>query len=117
MIACPILFAVGAGGFLAGRQYSGVVLGVVAVFAVMTVAIPLAIRRIWTHHPDVHGSAGWRATLRSFGDWRGRDLTIWQGRMKASDAAIMILLPLAAPCAEAMLFLIVFYWASAQAGH
>lgn len=117
MIACPVLFALGAGGFLAGPQYGVVVLGVVAVFAIVTIAIPLAIRRIWAHHPDVHGISGWQASLRSLKDWRERDMTIWQGRMKASDAAIMILLPLAAPCAEAVLFLIVFYWAGAHAGH
>ncbi len=109
MIGCAGFFALAGAGFLAGPQYSDVVLGVVCVFALVTVLIPLAIRRIWTHHPGVHGVVPLQPTLRSLANWRRKDFAIWQGRVKASDAMIDVLLPIAAPCVEGLLFLTVFY--------
>ena len=117
MIGCAAFFALAGAGFLVGPEYSSVVFGVVCVFALVTLLIPLTIHRIWTYHPAVHGMAPLRPTLRSFNKWGQRDLAIWQGRIPASEAVVNILLPLVAPCVEALLFLTVFYVVSAQTGH
>jgi hypothetical protein len=71
----------------------GLLLMMVSVLLFVAVLIPLALALVWrTHrapdapHPDV----------ASFRDWRAGDFAVWGSRLRATDATIDLLLPLAA---------------------
>ena len=71
----------------------GLLLGMVSVLLFVAVLVPLALALVWRkyHAPDrSHPDA------TSFKDWRAGDFAVWGSRLRATDAAIDLLLPLAA---------------------
>lgn len=89
----------------------GLPLVMVSVLLFMAVLIPLALALIWRRHriSDSHPEA------TSFRDWRAGDFAVWGSRVRGTDAAIDMLLPLAAVAfgltAIGIVFLICAYFA------
>lgn len=104
MVGLGLIFVLGAWSFAAGSGYIGLVLGVVTFFTLVTLAIPLEIRRIQRNHTD--GAREERAG--SFREWLARDFVSRQDRMSGREAMITALLPLAAIAFGAILFAIAF---------
>lgn len=89
-------------GFASGG-YSNLLLVVVTGFMVMAVAIPYVLWRVWrTEH-----SADERP--QSFHEWRQTDFDTWPGPVKGTNAAIEILLPIAAVAFGMTAFAIVLF--------
>lgn len=112
VIAVPLFWVVAAGLFLSIGNYSNVVLGVLGVFAVITLGIPLLLRRVARHHgvgrrnPD-NGSS---ESLRS---WLHDGFDVWGDRMTGLDAAVAILSIYGAVCVLGVAFVIIFRVVSA----
>ncbi|HKU06642.1 MAG TPA: hypothetical protein VJR30_11285 [Bradyrhizobium sp.] len=89
----------------------GLPLMMVSVLLFMAVLIPLALALVWRRHriSDSHPEA------TSFRDWRAGDFAVWGSRVRGTDAAIDMLLPLAAVAfgltAIGIVFLICAYFA------
>ena len=87
-------------------------LAMVSVLLFVAVLIPLALALVWRRHhaPDDPHSGG-----TSFRDWRSGDFAVWGSRLRGTDAAIDLLLPLAAVAfgltAIGIMFLICSYMA------
>jgi hypothetical protein len=67
-------------------------LTMVSVLFFVAVMIPVALAFVWRRHgvPDPHPER------TSFRDWRAGDFAVWGSRVRGTDAAINMLLPLAA---------------------
>lgn len=103
IVALTVVFILAAWGF-AGGGYVSWVLAVVTLFGVIVVGIPLEIWRIWRNHRTTTGDAA----QESFHDWLAGDFDTWQERLSGMDAAITLLLPIAAAAFGAIAFAIVF---------
>jgi len=97
ILALTALLVIASWAFV-GTGYGAFSLVVVSAFAAITVGLTLALYRIWSHRP--HGRAP------RFSDWAHGDMELWQGRVKASDATIIALLPIAAVAFGMVLFAI-----------
>lgn len=73
-----------------GGAYTDYLLAVVTGLIIIAILIPVGIWRIWHSHPHEE------AERERFKFWAAGDFRIWQDRMKARNAAIEILLPVAA---------------------
>lgn len=73
-----------------GGAYTDYLLVVVTGLIAIAILIPVGLWRIWRNHPHREGPA------EAFSSWAAGEFRIWQGRMKARNAAIEILLPVAA---------------------
>jgi len=71
----------------------GLPLAMVSVLLFVAVLIPLALALVWrSHHaPDYR-----HPEAISFREWRAGDFAVWGSRVRGTDAAIDLLLPLAA---------------------
>ncbi len=90
IVGLALWFVLSAWGF-AVDGYADYLLGVVSGFIFIAVALPYALWRVWRR------SQG--AALRdggSFRDWASGELATWQDRVKGTNAALEILLPIAA---------------------
>jgi hypothetical protein len=100
ILALTALLVIASWAFVGGG-YGAFSFVVVTAFAVITVGLTLALYRIWSHHP--HGRAP------RFSDWAHGEMELWQGRTKASSAATIALLPIAAVAIGMVLFAIVHH--------
>jgi hypothetical protein len=69
-----------------------IVTGFIAIF----VAIPATLLAMVRSHPDPEREDGQPADRESFRSWAAGDFDIWQDRVKGSNAAVEVLLPIAA---------------------
>jgi hypothetical protein len=79
--------------FFSGGEYLGMLLAVVSVFILIAVAIPYLI---WRSRWKFQGAGAGEKQGESLREWLSGDFETWQCRLSARDAAIEILLPLAA---------------------
>jgi len=89
-IGLALWFVLSAWTLFGGGEYMVSLLGVVTVFMLIAVAIPLVM---WRNGRRFTGSAAKRQGLR---DWLSGDFETWQGRLSGREATIQVLLPLAA---------------------
>ena len=71
----------------------GLLLAVVTGFFFIAIAIPFAIWLVWRKNQDPDAMRGESISLR---DWASGEFEIWEGRRKATDAAVEIVMPIAA---------------------
>ncbi|HET9716347.1 MAG TPA: hypothetical protein VFP60_09210 [Pseudolabrys sp.] len=85
--------------------YAGVTVIVVTLFFLVAVGIPVLIWLTWRRNsePDVQ-----RADATPFREWAANSFETWTGAMKARDASIQILLPIAAVALGMTIFGVVF---------
>ena len=85
----------------AGDEYTGYLIAVVAGLVFVALALPLALWRIWRSHRDRGKNEENEAPedapeKETFGDWASGDFQGWQDRERAGNAAVEVLLPIAA---------------------
>jgi uncharacterized membrane protein len=92
---------VGIYGFSGGsQQYNGLVLTAAALFVLATVGISLVMRRIGRQRQVGDERAD------RFRAWLNREVEVWQGHLKGSDAVAAILLPIIAVSVGMVVFAI-----------
>lgn len=74
-----------------GDSYADYLLVVVAGFFAVAAAIPIVLWRMACHHDHANGQG-----CGSLREWQTGEFAIWQGRLKGREAAVQILLPIAA---------------------
>ena len=99
-------FALAVWGF-ASDGYADWLLFVITAFIVMAVSIPLILWGVSRRHHAPNAPAENEGTFRS---WIRRDFVTWQDRVKARNAAIEALLPLAAAAFGMTAFAIVLHF-------
>ena len=104
------------------KSYESVTDTVITFFFVMAVGIPTAIWLTWRNHPEAHSHDAASSDLAvhdsapsSFGHWASGEFRTWTGGQKAWQAAIEILLPIAAVAFGITAFGLVYYLTSATA--
>ena len=101
--------ALAAWGF-AGPGYADFSLTVVTGLLVVAIAIPIVLWRV------SRGNSTPRQRKREpFADWAAGDFETWQDRVKGSNAAAEIILPIAAAAIGMTAFAIVFHYAASHA--
>ncbi len=92
MVLLAVWLVLSVWGFFGGHGYTGLALMVVSLFVMVAVGLPYKLWRIGAK------ARGRRPPERpgSLADWLGGDFDTWPGRIRAKDAAIEVLLPIAA---------------------
>jgi hypothetical protein len=92
IIGLALWFVLSAWTF-AADGYTDWLLVVVSGFILVAVAIPSILVLMWRNHREPGEEGGAPERLR---DWTAGELETWQDRVKGSNAAVEMLLPLAA---------------------
>ncbi len=98
--------------FFDSRAYVGLMLAMITVFFLIIVGIPTLIWLTWrrnTPTPD--------ESAESIRDWLSEEFGTWTGALTGREAAIQILLPLAAVSIGMTIFGLVFYLDLPQTGY
>jgi hypothetical protein len=104
LVALGLWFVISAWAF-GGDGYTDYLLVVASGLIVVAIAIPATLWRIWRNHPHDERPSG------SFREWVAtHELHTWQDRVKAKNAAIEILLPIAAVAFGMSIFAVIVYF-------
>lgn len=106
LIALTAWFVLSVWTLFGTKAYTSVTDAVVTVFFTVAVAIPVLIWLTWRNNCNVNST---KDVHPSFRHWRSGEFQTWTGGLKASQAAIEILLPIAAVAFGITAFGIVFY--------
>ena len=98
---------------LHGSGYAEVSLTVVTGFFAVVMGIPFVLWRVWLSNRDPVAEPDKRMP---FADWMSGTFETWQGRMKGANAAVEIILPIAAAAVGMTAFAIIFHIVSHHAG-
>src|SRR5712691_4580844 len=98
IIGLTALWIVVAWGFFAGRGYASLVVAVVTFIGIIAIVLPAELLRIRRNHRNVRNELeqNLQPTFGSFRRWLARDFNTREGRLKGLEAAVEILLPIAA---------------------
>ena len=96
----------------AGPGYADFALVVVTGFVAMVIAIPFVLWRVWLANRDPAAPPDQGV---SFIDWASGQFETWQDRVKGTNAAVEIILPIAAAALGMTALAIVFHYAAAHA--
>jgi hypothetical protein len=99
--------------FFGSGAYVGLILAMITLFFVVIVGIPTLIWLTWRRNVPADERRGISETLH---DWASQDFTTWTGGLSGREAAMQILLPLAAVSIGMTVFGLVFYFDMASAG-
>ena len=111
LVGLVLWMVLAAWGF-AGPGYADVALTVVTGFFVVVIAIPFILWRVSRRDPDLPKSSD---KSPGFSEWASGEFEIWQGRVRGSDAAVEIILPIAAAAIGMTALAIVFHYAAMHA--
>jgi hypothetical protein len=100
-----LVFVLSSWGF-SGDSHTDYLLVVASGLIIFAIAIPAALWRIWRHH--AHDDGGPQGSLREWAETS--EFRIWQDRVKAKNAAIEILLPVAAVAFGMAIFAVVLHF-------
>jgi hypothetical protein len=100
-----VLFVLSAWGFFAPND-TYYLLAIVTGFVFVAVFLPFQLWRVRRHGHDPRDTS---LSHRTLGGWLNADLDIWQARIKGSDAATGILLPIAAVAIGMLCFAIILH--------
>jgi hypothetical protein len=104
LVGLGLWFVVSAWAF-GGDGYTDYLLVVASGLVFIAMAIPLTLWRIWRHS---HGEEQPSGSLREWAS--ASEFRTWQDRVKAKDAAIEILLPIAAVAFGMSIFAIILHF-------
>lgn len=93
--------------------YVGLTLAMITVFFLIVVGIPVLIWKTWQHNAPADET---RATAESFDSWASQSFATWTGALGGREAAMQILLPIAAVAIGMSIFGLVFALATPGAG-
>jgi len=94
--------------------YVGLALAMITLFFLVIVAIPVVLWVTWLHNA---APAETRKPVESFRDWESQDFATWTGGLSGREAAMQILLPIAAVSIGMTIFGLVFYLAAPNGGY
>jgi hypothetical protein len=86
--------------------YVGLTLAMITVFFVIAVGIPILIWKTWQHNAPAEDTL---EPAESFAAWASQSFATWTGRLSGREAAMQILLPIAAVSIGMFVFGLVFY--------
>ncbi len=114
IIGLTVLWIVVAWGFFVGHGYASLMLVAVTFMGIVAIVLPAELFRIRRNHRNVghEPEQNLRPSFASFRRWLARDLNTSEGRLKGMDAAVEILLPIAAVSIGGLLFVIAFHFAT-----
>ena len=93
--------------------YVGLNLLIVTVFFMIAMAIPVALWLTWRRNVPADEQGG---TDERFRDWSAHEFATWTGGVSGKEAAMQILLPIAAVCIGMTIFGLVFAFAVPNVG-
>ena len=114
MIGLTLWLVLSVWAFFNRGAYIGLTLAVITLFFLIIVAIPVIIWMTWQHNAAPEET---RTHAESFRDWASKDFATWTGGLSGGEAAMQILLPLAAVSIGMTVFGLVFFFAVPQAGY
>jgi hypothetical protein len=109
LVGFIVWFVIAAWAF-AGAGYADFSLTVVTGLLSVVIAIPLVLWRVWRANTDECAD-----DRPSLSEWKSCQFETWQDRVKGSNAAAEIILPIAAAAVGMTAFAIVFHFAAAHA--
>jgi hypothetical protein len=84
---------------------------VVSLFVLVAVGLPTILWRIWRNH-----HARGAAQPARFADWAESEFVVWQGHLKGKEAAVLVLLPVAAVACGMTILAMIAHFAAVAAG-
>jgi hypothetical protein len=94
--------------------YNGLTLAMITLFFVVLVAIPVVLWQTWQHNAPPSET---RAPGESFRDWTSEEFVTWTGGLSGREAAIQVLLPIAAVSIGMTVFGLVYYFSVPHGGY
>ena len=104
VVGLTLWYILSAWMFFGGWDYMGLLLAVVTGFFLMATAIPVLLWLTWRRHRNASAAQDYTGTFRR---WASGDFAVWQGRLAGSEAAVQVILPIAAVSIGLMLIGIV----------
>ena len=89
-------------------EYEGLTLAVITLFFVVLVGIPVLLWLTWRRNIDPNEQQSYTAP---FGEWISRPFVTWTGGISGREAAVQILLPIAAVAFGMTIFGLAFLFA------
>jgi hypothetical protein len=114
IIALTIWLVLSAWVFFNRGAYVGLTLAMITVFFVIVVGIPLLIWKTWQHNAPPEET---REPEESFDAWASQSFATWTGKLTGREAAMQILLPIAAVSIGMFIFGLVFYFDVPHVGY
>lgn len=105
MIGLTIWLVLSVWALFSRGQYEGLTLSVVTFFFVVLVAIPILLWLSWRRHADAKEQHGY---MPSFDEWISHPFETWTGSLSGREAALQILLPIAAVAVGMTVFGVTF---------
>jgi len=94
--------------------YVGLTLAMITVFFVIIVGIPVLIWKTWQHNAPAEET---REPAQSCDSWASQRFATWTGALTGRDAAMQILLPIAAVSIGMFIVGLVYYFDIPHAGY
>jgi hypothetical protein len=107
IVALTIWLVLSVWVFFNRGTYVGLTLAVITPFFLIIVAIPVVIWMTWQHNA---APAETRTLVESFREWASENFTTGTGKLSGREAAMQILLPIAAVSIGMTVFGLVFYF-------
>jgi len=107
IVALTIWLVLSVWVFFDRGAYVGLMLAMITVFFVIITGIPLLIWKTWQHNAPREET---RTLKESFDAWASQNFATWTGALSGREAAMQILLPLAAVSIGMTIFGLVFYF-------
>lgn len=104
LAALALLYVISAWSF-GGMGETDYLLTVVTGLVSIAILLPTALWRIWRNHSRETGEP-----QESFREWAASDFHIWQDHVSGIDAAVEILLPVAAVALGMLIFAIIIHF-------
>jgi hypothetical protein len=92
MLGLAFWFVISVWIFFAAEGYADYLFGVVSLFFLISLGIPVILWRVWRGQQNPEDHPG----KEPFREWASCDFETWQCRLKGSHAAVEALLPIAA---------------------
>jgi hypothetical protein len=90
-----------------GAGYAGLTFAMITLFFMVIIGIPLSLWLSWRHNADPNDT---RAPGEAFRGWTADEFATWTGRVSGLEAAMQILLPLAAVSIGMTVFGLVYFF-------
>jgi hypothetical protein len=94
-------------------EYEGLTLSVITLFFVILVGIPVLLWLTWKHNVDPNEHHGYATP---FAEWTSHPFESWTGSISGREAAIQMLLPIAAVAFGMTIFGLAFWFAVPHLG-
>jgi hypothetical protein len=94
IVGLALWFTLSAWILFSGFGSTSLMFTIVSLFFLITILISIALWLVWRRHHQVSSSA--QNPVVSFTDWVSGTFDTWQGRPKGVEAAVQVLLPIAA---------------------